>query len=148
MQSPFLHKALPNTESLSPHSPIPGTELTFLYRDNLIQFLVHPNELLVHFPQHHTLVLSTARMIRAARNKSVCRGVWGFFSKIVQKNARAGPDPRKIKHRLRPHKQPDVPSNEKSSDLRKHHDYNSWLRSVSYVKAGTETSLNRNFVLN
>lgn len=148
MSSPFSHKALPNTESLSPHSPMPGTESHFLYRDNLIPLLVHPNELLVHFPQHHTLVLSTARMIRAARKKFVCKGVWGFFSKIAQKNARAGLDPRKIKQCLRPYKQPDVPSNEKSSDRRKHRDYNSWLRSVGYVKAGRETSLNRNFALN
>lgn len=110
MWSALLHKALPNIESLSPPSPTQVAESHFLNKDNLIQFLVHPNELLVNFPQHHILVLSTARMIMAARNNFVCKGVWGFFSKIAQKNALAGPDPRKIKQSLQPHKQPDVPS--------------------------------------
>lgn len=76
MWSAFLHKALPNIESLSPPSAAQVAESHFLYKENLIQFLVPPNELLVNSPQHHILVLSTAGTITAARNNFVCKEVW------------------------------------------------------------------------
>lgn len=93
MRTTLLPKALPNPTSLSPSSAAQITKTHFLQKENFIQFLVHPKELLVCLPQHHVPVLSTARMITMVRNSFVCKGEWRFFSKPAQKSAPAGPDP-------------------------------------------------------
>lgn len=80
--SVFLHKALPNIGTLSPPSPTQVAESHCLYKDKLIQFLVHPNEFLDNFLQHHILVLSTATMTAAAKNNFVCKEYGDSFPRL------------------------------------------------------------------